>query len=97
MIVKYWNGVVCKKYPDCKTIKVQVARSFPHPKYGKIITIKKKFLVDIEVDVCNKVSIGDQIICQECNKVSKMKSKKFIDFAGFKSKQFGDSMNMEVK
>lgn len=97
MIVKYWNGVVCKKYSDCKTIKVQVARSFPHPKYGKIITIKKKFLVDVEIDVCNKLTIGDQIICQECNKVSKMKSKKFVDFARPKSKQSGDLANMGAK
>lgn len=75
---KYWSGVVLKKYQDHRTIKIEVTRDLPHPKYGKVIKVKKKFLVDIDVPSCEKLILGDTVTVQECKKVSKLKSKQFI-------------------
>jgi small subunit ribosomal protein S17 len=52
------------------TVTVLVTRYVKHPKYGKFIKRRKKYLVH---DSGNEFKAGDKIFIQECRPISKRK------------------------
>jgi small subunit ribosomal protein S17 len=52
------------------TIVVSVSRYFKHPKYGKFISLQKKYKAH---DVGNTAHIGDKVEIVECRPISKDK------------------------
>ena len=60
--------VVSDKMKD--TVVVKVSRFVKHPKYGKYISIDKKFKAD---DKGNTKKIGDKVSIEECAPISKDK------------------------
>ena len=72
---KILSGVVVSdKMKD--TIVVLVSRFVKHPKYGKYISIDKKFKAD---DKGNTKKIGDKVMIEECAPISKDKHFKVIN------------------
>ena len=66
---KTMTGVVTSdKMKD--TVVVKVSRFVKHPKYGKYISIDKKFKAH---DVGNTKTIGDKVTIEECAPISKDK------------------------
>ena len=57
------------------TIVVKVSRFVKHPKYGKYVSIDKKFKVH---DAGNTKSVGDKVTIEECRPISKDKHFKVI-------------------
>ena len=53
-----------------KSIVVQVTNQFVHPKFGKIIRKRKKFMAHDETEQCG---IGDRVQISECRPISKSK------------------------
>lgn len=53
-----------------QTIKVEMMRSFAHPKYKKIINRTISFLVHNEVE---GIAVGDQVKITQCRPYSKRK------------------------
>ena len=71
---KILSGVVTSdKMKD--TIVVKVSRFVKHPKYGKFMTIDKKYKAD---DKGNTKKVGDKVEIQECKPISKDKHFKVI-------------------
>ncbi|MEX0910158.1 MAG: 30S ribosomal protein S17 [Candidatus Paceibacterota bacterium] len=66
---KQLEGVVVSDAMD-KTIVVEVARLVKHPKYGKFVTIHKKYKAHDEGNVYHK---GDKVTIVECVPISKDK------------------------
>ena len=60
--------VVSDKMTD--TIVVSVSRYFKHPKYGKFISLQKKYKAH---DAGNTAHIGDKVEIVECRPISKDK------------------------
>ena len=60
--------VVSDKMKD--TVVVKVSRFVKHPKYGKFVSIDKKFKAG---DVGNTKKIGDKVTIEECAPISKDK------------------------
>ena len=60
--------VVSSKMKD--TVVVKVSRFVKHPKYGKYISINKKFKAH---DAGNTKKVGDKVIIEECRPISKDK------------------------
>ena len=60
--------VVSDKMKD--TIVVKVSRFVKHPKYGKFVSIDKKFKAD---DKGNTKKVGDKVTIEECAPISKDK------------------------
>ncbi len=71
---KIINGEVIKII-DQQTVKIEVERKAPHPKYGKIIKSNRKYLVNTEG---KEVKVGDKVTAEECNPVSKKKAFKLV-------------------
>lgn len=65
--------VVSDKMKD--TVVVNVARFVKHPKYGKFVSINKKFKAH---DAGNTKKIGDKVSIQECAPISKDKKFRVI-------------------
>ncbi len=73
-INKKLSGVVVSdKMKD--TVVVEVSRFVKHPKYGKFMSINKKFKAD---DKGNTKKIGDKVIIEECAPISKDKHFRII-------------------
>lgn len=53
-----------------KTVVVNVTRTYPHPKYQKVITRGKKYYAH---DESNELVAGDKVIIKECRPYSKTK------------------------
>ncbi|MDP3981198.1 MAG: 30S ribosomal protein S17 [Chlamydiota bacterium] len=53
-----------------KTVVVRVDRRVPHPLYGKVIRVSKKFYVHDEKD---QSQVGDKVKIFECRPLSKTK------------------------
>jgi len=71
---KVLSGVVTSdKMKD--TVVVKVSRFVKHPKYGKYVTIDKKFKAH---DAGNTLKIGDKVSIEECAPISKDKHFKVI-------------------
>ena len=71
---KILNGVVTStKMKD--TIVVEVSRFVKHAKYGKYLSISKKFKAH---DAGNTKQVGDKVEIQECAPISKDKHFKVI-------------------
>ena len=60
--------VVSDKMKD--TIVVKVSRFVKHPRYGKFVSIDKKFKAD---DKGNTKKMGDKVTIEECAPISKDK------------------------
>ncbi len=74
---KVMTGVVTSdKMKD--TIVVSVSRFVKHPKYGKFISIDKKFKAH---DAGNTKKIGETVSIIECNPISKDKHFRVLDNA----------------
>ena len=59
-----------------KTLKINVESKFRHPMYDKIIKTHKKYLADF--DGKEELTVGDEILIQECKPISAKKTWKFI-------------------
>ena len=71
---KVMTGVVTSdKMKD--TIVVSVSRFVKHPKYGKFVSIDKKFKAH---DAGNTKKIGDKVSIEECAPISKDKKFRLI-------------------
>ncbi len=70
---KVLKGQVVKKSGD-KTYKVMVVYTKRHPKYKKIIHIRKNFLVHSEKDI----NPGTMVLIEESRRMSKLKHFKII-------------------
>ncbi|MBA3733242.1 30S ribosomal protein S17 [Patescibacteria group bacterium] len=71
---KTMSGVVTSdKMKD--TIVVEVSRFIKHPKYGKYVSINKKFKAH---DTGNTKKIGDKVTIEECAPISKDKKFRII-------------------
>jgi small subunit ribosomal protein S17 len=49
-------------------VVVTVSRQMPHPKYGKIISKRKKYYAKTE----NNLNIGDKVVIEESMPISKL-------------------------
>jgi small subunit ribosomal protein S17 len=59
-----------------KTIKVEVSVKMKHPKYGKFITKKKKYLAHDEENTCQ---VGDTVRIMETRPLSKLKKWRLVE------------------
>lgn len=73
-VKKTKRGVVTKLI-DVKTVKVEVEQKRAHPMYGKIIKSHKRYLVSANGKT---VKVGDKVMIEECNPISKNKKFKLI-------------------
>ncbi len=72
---KIMEGVVTSdKMKD--TIVVSVSRFVKHPKYGKFVSIDKKFKAH---DAGNTKKIGDKVTIEECAPISKDKKFRVVN------------------
>lgn len=58
-----------------KTIIVRVDRRVVHPRYGKVITLTKKFYVH---DEKSEAGVGDKVAIEETRPLSKLKRWKLV-------------------
>jgi len=63
------RGVVVRD-KAAKTITVQVSRRFRHPKYGKMVSVNRRFHVHDEADAAH---VGDTVEIVECRPMSRTK------------------------
>ena len=63
------TGVVVSNKME-KTVVVNVDRTLPHPRYGKVITRGKKFYAHNENE---QLQIGDKVVITETKPLSKTK------------------------
>lgn len=52
-----------------KTVVVQVSRTYPHPRYGKVVTRNKKYYAHNE----QPLEVGAQVNIEETRPLSKLK------------------------
>ena len=74
MPVKQQIGIVVSNKMQ-KTIVVKVENKYLHPIYSKTMLKTKKYLAH---DECEKCSVGDQVIVEECRPLSKRKRWKLV-------------------
>lgn len=67
---KRLKGTVVSDKSD-KTVVVKVNRFTKHPRYGKFMSISKKYKAH---DETNSKKIGDQVVIEECKPISKDKT-----------------------
>ncbi|MBS4167445.1 30S ribosomal protein S17 [Parachlamydia sp. AcF125] len=53
-----------------KTVVVQVSRTYPHPRYGKVVTRNKKYYAHNEL---RPLQVGEQVTIEETRPLSKLK------------------------
>ncbi|CCB87242.1 30S ribosomal protein S17 [Parachlamydia acanthamoebae] len=53
-----------------KTVVVQVSRTYPHPRYGKVVTRNKKYYAHNEL---RPLEVGEQVTIEETRPLSKLK------------------------
>ena len=70
MAKKTIQGQVVAKSGD-KTARILVERRVLHPKYRKIVKKFKNYLIH---DENNQLNVGDFVVAQECNPLSKRKT-----------------------
>jgi small subunit ribosomal protein S17 len=59
-----------------KTITVRVERRYKHPKYGKYLSVHKKYMAH---DDEGQVAVGDKVQITECRPLSKNKRWRLTD------------------
>ncbi len=64
------QGVVVSTKADI-TATVLVERRVPHPRYGKIVKVSKKYRAHDEKNKCQE---GEKVFIRECKPLSKTKS-----------------------
>ena len=72
--LKTLTGVVLSDKMD-KTIVVSVPRRYKHPKYGKYVTVRKKYYAHDEQEQANN---GDEVLIAYARPLSKTKRWKLI-------------------
>ena len=72
---KIRQGVVVSAVND-KTIVVEVKERKPHPVYGKMMTVSKKFHAH---DENNEAGVGDTVTIMETRPLSKMKRWRLLE------------------
>ncbi|GAB4227658.1 MAG: 30S ribosomal protein S17 [Chlamydiales bacterium] len=70
-IRKNKQGVVVSNKMN-KTLVVSVDRTYRHPKYGKIVTRRKKYYAHYDSENAS-YEIGDKVLIQETRPLSKLK------------------------
>jgi small subunit ribosomal protein S17 len=68
MTKKLVKGVVSSNKMD-KTVVVVVQNTMRHPRYEKIVKVKKKYYAHTDTPL----NIGDEVSIMECRPLSKMK------------------------
>ncbi|PJD96510.1 MAG: 30S ribosomal protein S17 [Parachlamydia sp.] len=53
-----------------KTVVVQVSRTYPHPRYGKVVTRNKKYYAHNEL---KPLEVGEEVTIEETRPLSKLK------------------------
>lgn len=76
MAKKRLTGKIVKHSSD-KTYKVLVSYTRRHPKYKKVISVRKNFLVDSD----SEYKVGDVVVIEETRRLSKNKHFKIIGIA----------------
>ena len=66
-------GVVISNKMD-KTLVVEVQRSTPHPKYGKIVKDHKRYLVHVPAEFAETAVVKSVVMIEEIVPMSKRKS-----------------------
>lgn len=61
-----------------KTVVVKVDRTFPHPRYGKIVTRSNKYYAH---DESASLQVGDEVQIMETRPLSKLKRWRVVDAA----------------
>ncbi len=74
MARKILQGTIVKKSGD-KTYKVLVERTMIHPKYKKVITVRKHFLVHSD----DEHKVGEKVYIVASRRYSKMKHFVIVD------------------
>lgn len=69
------TGVVTSNKME-KTVVVNVDRTLPHPRYGKVITRGTKFYAHNESE---KLEIGDKVVITETRPLSKTKRWRVVE------------------
>lgn len=72
---KVKTGVVVSNKMD-KTVVVNVERTLPHPRYGKIIRRNRKFYAHTDLD---QLQIGDKVVIAETRPLSKLKRWRVVE------------------
>lgn len=62
-----------------KTIVVEVERRVPHPRYGKIVRVSKKFYAHDEE---RKAKVGDRVRIRETRPMSRTKRWELVEVLG---------------
>jgi len=74
-LAKYLNGEVISNAMN-KTIVVKVSRRVKHPKYGKYLTVSKKYYAH---DEKNEAKVGDEVRLISSKPISKTKKWRLIN------------------
>ena len=69
------QGVVVSKSGD-KSLVVMVERRRPHPFYGKVMRVQRKFHAH---DEANAAKVGDVVRIEECRPMSRMKRWRLVE------------------
>ena len=69
------SGVVVSDVQN-KTIVIEVTRRTPHPRYKKVIKVKKKYTAH---DEQNEAKIGDTVRVSETRPISKVKRWRLLE------------------
>ncbi len=59
-----------------KTVTVRVSRKLPHPKYGKVVELHKKFYAHDETDA---LELGQKVRIMETRPLSKLKRWRVVE------------------
>ena len=62
------NGVILSTKMD-KTVTVRVSRRVKHPRYGKVITLWKKYYAHTDTPL----EVGQEVVIEETRPISKLK------------------------
>jgi small subunit ribosomal protein S17 len=72
---KILSGFV-SKIIDQRTVSITVEKKFRHPLYGKVISLKKKYLVDKTDSLV--LNVGDLVCASHVGSISKKKKWKIL-------------------
>jgi small subunit ribosomal protein S17 len=62
-----------------KTIVVEVERRVPHPRFGKIVSVTRKFYAH---DAESKAHTGDRVLIRETRPLSRLKRWELVEVLG---------------
>ena len=80
---KVRTGVVVSRSGD-KTVLVKSESRRPHPLYGKVVKVEKKYHVH---DEKNEAKVGDKVTIAECRPLSRTKRWRIVEVASAEGAQ----------